>query len=142
MKNSEHICQVFAMSYLKKLQHAGYDFMMWSTPNGGGRSKAEAGRLKLEGVLSGVPDISIMAKGIMVFVEFKMNKGILSPNQKDFIAKAKTYGFESFIVYGDTPTEVLPQIAKIMEDVFSVQKGISNCSISSVLGNTLLAVKS
>ena len=31
--------------------------LMFHVPNGGGRSKAEAGRFKMEGVKAGVPDI-------------------------------------------------------------------------------------
>lgn len=35
-------------------------WITWHTPNGGGRSKAEAGILKAMGVLAGMPDLFVM----------------------------------------------------------------------------------
>ena len=35
-------------------------WLVWATPNGGGRSKAEAGILKAMGVLAGVPDLFVL----------------------------------------------------------------------------------
>lgn len=35
-------------------------WLCWHTPNGGGRSKAEAGILKAMGVLAGMPDLFVM----------------------------------------------------------------------------------
>lgn len=35
-------------------------WIVWHTPNGGGRSKAEAGILKAMGVLAGMPDLFVM----------------------------------------------------------------------------------
>lgn len=35
-------------------------WLVWHTPNGGGRSKAEAGILKAMGVLAGMPDLFVM----------------------------------------------------------------------------------
>ncbi len=35
-------------------------WIVWHTPNGGGRSKAEAGILKAMGVLAGMPDLMVM----------------------------------------------------------------------------------
>jgi len=35
-------------------------WIVWHTPNGGGRSKAEAGILKALGVLAGMPDLFVM----------------------------------------------------------------------------------
>ena len=54
-------------------------------PNGGARSKATAGRLKAEGVASGVPDLFVPAWRL--WVEMKRVKGgSLSAEQKDWIA--------------------------------------------------------
>jgi len=38
-------------------------WITWHTPNGGGRSKAEAGILKAMGVLAGMPDLFVMGPG-------------------------------------------------------------------------------
>ena len=61
-------------------------------PNGGARSKATAGRLKAEGVASGVPDLFVPAWGL--WVEMKRTKGgSLSAEQKDWITYLESVGF-------------------------------------------------
>jgi hypothetical protein len=130
-KKSESFCQIFCISFLKKLQNSGCDFLVWSTPNGGTRNKAEAGKLKLEGLLPGVADIQLMAAGIVHFIEFKTNSGVLSHAQKDFIAAANRYGFGVTVVRGDTVAEVLPQVMTVMREVFNIpQNGMSSISAS------------
>jgi hypothetical protein len=70
------------------------EFVMWfrqnfapvrifAIPNGGKRGKAEAMRLKVEGVSAGVPDLYIPAWRL--WVEMKRQAGgSLSPEQKDW----------------------------------------------------------
>jgi len=61
-------------------------------PNGGARSKATAGRLKAEGVASGVPDLFVPAWRL--WIEMKRAKGgSLSPEQKDFIKQLESVGY-------------------------------------------------
>jgi hypothetical protein len=61
------------------------DVRIFAIPNGGARSPATAGRLKAEGVASGVPDLFIPAWRL--WVEMKRSKGgSLSAEQKDWIA--------------------------------------------------------
>ncbi len=65
---------------------------IFAIPNGGARSKATAGRLKAEGVSSGVPDLFIPAWGL--WVEMKRSKGgSLSAEQKDWIAYLESVRF-------------------------------------------------
>ena len=65
---------------------------IFAIPNGGARSPATAGRLKAEGVSSGVPDLFIPAWGI--WVEMKRSKGgSLSAEQKDWIAYLLSVNF-------------------------------------------------
>jgi hypothetical protein len=65
---------------------------IFAIPNGGARSKATAGRLKAEGVASGVPDLCIPAWRL--WVEMKRTKGgSLSPEQKDWIAYLESVEF-------------------------------------------------
>ena len=68
MNQIEHFCQTFCVSFLHKLQLAGCDFLVWSTPNGGSRNKAEAGRLKLEGTLSFIASATRYGFGVTVVV--------------------------------------------------------------------------
>ena len=61
-------------------------------PNGGARSKATAGRLKAEGVASGVPDLFVPAWRL--WIEMKRVKGgSLSTEQKDWIAYLESVGY-------------------------------------------------
>ncbi|WP_448953049.1 VRR-NUC domain-containing protein [Labrys neptuniae] len=54
-------------------------------PNGGGRSKTEAVRLKAAGVKRGVPDLLvILSNGDVGFIEVKAGKAKLRPEQDDF----------------------------------------------------------
>ena len=65
---------------------------IFAIPNGGARSPATAGRLKAEGVSSGVPDLFIPAWGL--WVEIKRSKGgSLSAEQKDWIAYLESVRF-------------------------------------------------
>jgi hypothetical protein len=65
---------------------------IFAIPNGGARSPATAGRLKAEGVSSGVPDLFIPAWGL--WVEMKRTKGgSVSAEQKDWIAYLESVRF-------------------------------------------------
>ena len=65
---------------------------IFAIQNGGARSPATAGRLKAEGVSSGVPDLFIPAWGL--WVEMKRTKGgSLSAEQKDLIAYLESVRF-------------------------------------------------
>lgn len=55
----------------------------FAVPNGGGRSKAEAGILKATGVKAGAPDLVILWEGMFFGIELKAPKGTLSDSQKD-----------------------------------------------------------
>jgi hypothetical protein len=65
---------------------------IFAIPNGGHRSMATAGRLKAEGVASGVPDLFIPAWRL--WVEMKRSKGgSLSPEQKDWITYLESVNY-------------------------------------------------
>ena len=58
--------------------------LIYAVPNGGRRSKTEAIRLKRQGVLAGVFDLTIVAPGGKHYaVEVKTDTGSLSPAQRD-----------------------------------------------------------
>jgi hypothetical protein len=63
--------------------------LMYHTPNGGHRSKAEAGRFKAEGVKAGVPDIFLpVARGRWhgLYIELKRQRGgKVSDHQKEWL---------------------------------------------------------
>jgi len=99
--------------------------LAFAVPNGGLRNVITAVRLKREGARKGVPDwmlpvplikwgdggvirVGRQASGLMI--EFKSDKGRLSPEQKDYHKLANTYGWRVEVC---TSAE---QAIKIVED--------------------------
>lgn len=69
---------------------------MYAIPNGGERNVAVAGRLRAEGVKSGVSDICLpVARGGFhgLYIEMKKPGGKESANQKEFGAFVQTQGY-------------------------------------------------
>lgn len=66
--------------------------IMFHVPNGGKRSKAEAGRFKALGVLAGVADLQFLAEGRPYFIEVKTESGTQSAAQKDFHSACRQQG--------------------------------------------------
>ena len=75
------------------------DVLIFAIPNGGSRSKASAGRLKAEGVVPGIPDLFVPAKGL--WIEMKRVKGgALSPEQKAMIQYLEEVGYRAIVCKG------------------------------------------
>ncbi len=80
--------------------------LLFHIPNGGGRSKAEAGRFKAEGVKAGVPDLFLPAprgKYHGLFLEMKRMKGAggkVSPEQKKWIEALREQGYAAEVCFG------------------------------------------
>ena len=70
--------------------------LLFHIPNGGDRGKAEAGRLKAQGVKAGVPDLMLpVPRGGYhgLFIELKADKGRLSEAQKEWIQELQQQGY-------------------------------------------------
>ena len=81
---------------------------IFAIPNGGARSPATAGRLKAEGVSSGVPDLFVPAWGL--WIEMKRAKGgSLSPEQKDWIEYLEGVGY--WVIVGKGAEDAKQQIS-------------------------------
>ena len=75
------------------------DAMVFHAPNGGLRSKAEAGKLERMGVVAGIPDlIAWLPGGTMLAFEVKTSKGRLSDDQKALHAWMHSHGYKVAIV--------------------------------------------
>ena len=78
--------------------------LLFHIPNGGGRSKAEAGRFKMEGVKAGVPDLFLpVARGKChgLFIELKrQDGGRVSAEQKAWIDELRGQGYEARVCCG------------------------------------------
>ena len=75
--------------------------MMYHTPNGGKRGKAEAGRFRAMGVKAGVPDIFLPyplrypdRQYCGLYIELKRQKGgTVSPEQKEWLRYLRAAGY-------------------------------------------------
>ena len=78
--------------------------LLYHIPNGGRRSKAEAGRFKAEGVKPGVPDVCLpVARGLYhgLYIELKRVKdGKTSEDQKTWIAELTKQGYYAAVCRG------------------------------------------
>ncbi len=86
--------------------------LLFHIPNGGGRSKAEAGRFKAEGVKAGVPDLFLpVPRGEHhgLFIELKRQAGgRVSDEQKVWIAQLQAQGYRVEVCKGwEAAAEVL-----------------------------------
>lgn len=78
----------FQKQVAKHLWHQYPSLLWWHTPNGGKRTKAQAGIFKAMGVRAGVADIVLFwLEGIetcMAAIELKVGKNNLEDSQKQF----------------------------------------------------------
>ena len=77
---------------------------MYHIPNGGSRNKAEAARLKAQGVRAGVPDICLpAARGCYhgLYIELKRrNGGRVSEAQREWIEYLENAGYCARVCHG------------------------------------------
>ena len=97
--HSEHEEQVALVQWFRD-NFKEPDYIIFAVPNGGKRGIKEAGRLKDEGVKSGVNDLIILTHGKVIFLEMKKLNGKLSDKQKEFNENVEYLGFISIVGYG------------------------------------------
>ena len=89
----EQAIQRAVVQYLRIMENLG-ELTFFHVPNGGRRSKAEAGIFKSLGVRAGVPDLVVLFPGgRCAFIEIKAPQGRLSAAQKAFRNTAEVMGF-------------------------------------------------
>lgn len=80
--------------------------LIFAIPNGGRRGKAEAGRLKAEGVTPGIPDLFIPE--LKLFVEMKRAKGgTVSADQKAVMSALVSAGYECEVCKGKEAAQIV-----------------------------------
>lgn len=107
-RDSEHNEQVVFFNRIRTLamNDARFELAARRThaiPNGGGRSKREAGRLKAEGVTPGVSDIFLaLPAGIFhgLYIEMKSLTGYASREQREWIADSVQLGYAGTVCRG------------------------------------------
>ncbi len=97
MKNEEHRIQKAFFDWLKIYEERFPVLkMFFHIPNGGKRNILTAVNLKKQGVRAGIPDVMNLSgfkdkKGLVL--EFKSEKGRLTPEQKEWISFLEKEGF-------------------------------------------------
>ena len=94
--NSESREQIYFVNWMRKTypQHR-----IFHIPNGGHRNKIEAGRLKMEGVSAGVPDLFIPS--LRMFIEMKKAVGgVVSKEQEDWLIYLASNGYSIAVCHG------------------------------------------
>lgn len=77
--------------------------MLYHIPNGGKRSRAEAGIFKAMGVKAGVPDICLpVPRGEYhgLYIELKAAKGRTSAKQEEWLERLAANGYKTAVCYG------------------------------------------
>ncbi len=96
MKDDEESRQACIVEYVRTVAP---QILIWAVPNGGWRSKREAGRMKWTGTLAGVLDLTLaLPDGRCSFWETKTQKGRLSDKQKDICMVLRILGHDVAVV--------------------------------------------
>lgn len=139
IRRPEQVVQIGIMSHLlpKQVYQRFERFLIFSVPNGGYRSKVEAGIMQAMGTMAGVADITLLIRGgITVFIELKMRtwkiagraipeRGLKKGDgywdvtdsregQDRFAARVRGLGFRYETVAATDISDGLDQILKIM----------------------------
>lgn len=107
-RDDEHTEQVVFFNRIRTLalndpRYALAVSRTFAIPNGGGRSKRTAGRLKAEGVKPGVPDVALSMPSLTfhgLFIEMKSLTGQPSREQREFIAQSIQLGYCAAVARG------------------------------------------
>ena len=106
---SEHSEQVGFINWFR----AKYpDVLIFAIPNGEKRAISVAKRLKMEGVVRGVPDLFIPAWNLWVEMK-RVSGGRLSTDQKQMISYLENIGHT--VIVGKGATDASQHIRKFME---------------------------
>lgn len=92
MLHKEHHIQCQIITYLRFKK-----IYCWATPNGERRDARSGKRLKMEGVLPGVSDITALIGNKTYYIEVKTEKGIQSKSQKEFQRNVEAQGHDYLI---------------------------------------------
>ena len=99
MKQPEHQLQVACVKWFRyQYPHE----LIWATPNGGQRNAIVGAKMKAEGALAGVPDLTIPKPAHDyngLFIEMKAGKNKPTPEQKEIMNKLTAYGYKCEVCY-------------------------------------------
>jgi hypothetical protein len=110
---SEHLEQARVVMWFRQTYP---DTLIFAIPNGGLRSKSQALKLKVEGVVPGIPDLFIPAW--MTWVEMKKAKdGVLSKEQQLMIKYLQSVNYCVIVGHGaeDAMNQLTEKYHEIMQ---------------------------
>ena len=103
-KTTEHAEQVALLHWVRLHESRWPELtLLLAIPNGGHRHPAVAGKLKAEGVRSGIPDLYLpSARGgaYGLWIEMKAPGGKLSQRQKITLIQLREQGYSACVCYG------------------------------------------
>ena len=114
MKRPEQEMQKACASYLYGRQAYVKDMIFCHVPNGGGRSKAEAGIFKAMGVQAGAPDLIVWMRDRTIQVELKAKGGQISPAQEAFGERLTALGHSYYVITSETPGHAVQQLEALL----------------------------
>ena len=93
------------------------DFFFWHCPNGIQASKKQGAKFKAMGMRAGIPDIIILTRRKICFIELKTEKGYLSKNQKRVKAIIERLGWPYYTIKTDCKYEACREVERILNEV-------------------------
>lgn len=119
-KRSEATEQECLVGWCRLLENR-YPELKWlyHIPNGGSRNKAEAARLKEQGVKAGVPDLClpVARSGFHgLYIEMKYGKNKTTDNQKEWLAGLAENGYQTAVCYGAEEAQ------KVIKEYLGIEK--------------------
>ena len=106
---SEHSEQVGFINWFRDKYS---DVLIFAIPNGEKRAISVAKRLKMEGVVRGIPDLFVPAWTLWIEMK-RVSGGRLSPEQKQMISYLE--GVKHTVIVGKGATDASQQVLKFIE---------------------------
>ena len=102
---SEHLEQAHLVMWFRR---AYPDTLIFAIPNGGMRSKSQAMKLKVEGVVAGIPDLFVPEWRLWIEMK-KVKGGVVSKEQQLMIKYLQSVGYSVIVGLGaeDAKAQIL-----------------------------------
>lgn len=107
---SEHMEQAALVMWFRR---AYPDTLIFAVPNGGLRSKSQAMKLKVEGVVPGIPDLFVPAWKLWIEMK-KVKGGTVSKEQKEMINYLQSVDY--YVIVGIGAEDARRKISQFIED--------------------------
>lgn len=102
---SEHLEQAHLVMWFRRTYP---DTLIFAIPNGGMRSKSQAMKLKVEGVVPGIPDLFVPEWKLWIEMK-KIKNGVVSKEQQAMIKYLQSVGYDVIVGLGaeDAKAQIL-----------------------------------